>query len=266
MPDACLEAAYQDRKSNKRRQQDLKKETESRKAAELLLSLKIEQLQKQLQEEKEEEQKLEEKVEMMLMQAPNPPDIVRIRKLIVSPEEWDEKSNHGIGTQFLLLGFSDSCELQIFHFLVFLLLYLAALTGNCLIITVVLDHQLHSPMCFFPMNLSISDLGSISVLVLKSMSILAFYVPISLAVSRIPSEEGQHKASSTCVPDLTVVSLFSCMGSTAYTKPISTFSSALAPVIAVLCSVLPPIPNPAIYRTKNKEIIGAVRKLIKRNL
>ncbi|KAK4806261.1 hypothetical protein QYF61_013405 [Mycteria americana] len=86
---ACLEAAHQERDNRNKKEQDLEKEIEGRKATELLLSLKIEQLQKQLQEEKEKRQKLGEKVEMMLIQAPRPPDIVQIRKLIVSPEDWD---------------------------------------------------------------------------------------------------------------------------------------------------------------------------------
>ncbi|KAK4819549.1 hypothetical protein QYF61_007060 [Mycteria americana] len=86
---ACLEAAHQERDNRNKKEQDLEKEIEGRKATELLLSLKIEQLQKQLQEEKEKRQKLGEKVEMMLIQAPHPPGIVQIRKLIVSPEDWD---------------------------------------------------------------------------------------------------------------------------------------------------------------------------------
>jgi len=53
-----VEAACWDRKDNNRERQDLREETEGRKAAELLLSLHITQLQKQLQEEK---QKLEGK-------------------------------------------------------------------------------------------------------------------------------------------------------------------------------------------------------------
>lgn len=49
----CLEAACQNRKNHNGERQDLRKEIEGRKAAELLLSLKIEQPQKQLQEKKE---------------------------------------------------------------------------------------------------------------------------------------------------------------------------------------------------------------------
>ncbi|XP_030398621.1 olfactory receptor 14A16-like [Gopherus evgoodei] len=74
-------------------------------------------------------------------------------------------------TEFLLLGFSEVRELQVLHSMVFLGIYLAGLVGNLLvIILVVVDHHLHTPMYFFLMNLSILDLGSISVTVPKSMA------------------------------------------------------------------------------------------------
>ncbi|XP_066485911.1 olfactory receptor 14J1-like [Tiliqua scincoides] len=73
-------------------------------------------------------------------------------------------------SQFLLLEFSEIQELRILHALLFLVLYLATVTGNLLIISVVvLDYRLHTPMYFFLMNLAIFDLGSISVIVPKSM-------------------------------------------------------------------------------------------------
>ncbi|XP_044279555.1 olfactory receptor 14A16-like [Varanus komodoensis] len=72
---------------------------------------------------------------------------------------------------FLLLEFSDVRELQILHFLVFLVLYLMAITGNLfIIIAVALDHHLHTPMYFFLMNLAVLDIGSLSVMVPKSMA------------------------------------------------------------------------------------------------
>ncbi|XP_006277193.2 olfactory receptor 14I1-like [Alligator mississippiensis] len=74
-------------------------------------------------------------------------------------------------TEFLLLGFSDTRELQILHFVIFLATYLAALVGNLLVILVVAtDHHLHRPMYYFLANLSILDLGSTSVIVPKSMA------------------------------------------------------------------------------------------------
>ncbi|XP_050791728.1 olfactory receptor 14I1-like [Gopherus flavomarginatus] len=80
-------------------------------------------------------------------------------------------SNQITVTEFLLLGFSDIRELQILHFMVFLGIYLVALTGNLLIIkAIALDHHLHTPMYFFLMNLSILDLGCISIVDPKSMA------------------------------------------------------------------------------------------------
>uniref|UniRef100_A0A8D2L392 G-protein coupled receptors family 1 profile domain-containing protein n=1 Tax=Varanus komodoensis TaxID=61221 RepID=A0A8D2L392_VARKO len=73
-------------------------------------------------------------------------------------------------TEFLLLGFSEVQEQQILHFVVFLSIYLATLTGNFLIIlTVASDPQLHSPKYFFLINLSPSDMCYISTTVPKSM-------------------------------------------------------------------------------------------------
>ncbi|XP_060137162.1 olfactory receptor 14A16-like [Zootoca vivipara] len=74
-------------------------------------------------------------------------------------------------TDFVLLEFSAAWELQLLHFIIFLVLYLASLMGNLLIISAVAsDHHLHRPMYFFMMNLAIQDLGQVSVIVPKSMA------------------------------------------------------------------------------------------------
>ncbi|XP_039354494.1 olfactory receptor 14C36-like [Mauremys reevesii] len=302
-------------------------------------------------------------------------------------------SNQTTLTEFLLLGFSDIWELQILHFVVFLMIYLVGLMGNLLIITAIaLDPHLHTPMYFFLVNLSILDLGSISVTIPKSMvnslmntkvisypgcvtqvflfvvftstdlalltimaydryvaicqplhyesvmnrracvqmaasawitgivnsalhtgntfrlpfcqtnvvhqffceipqllklacsdsylseiGLLAFsgllglncfvfiilsYVQIFKAVLRIPSEQGQHKAFSTCLPHLTVVSLFLCTGFFEYLKPTSISASGLDLLVGVLYSLVPPVMNPIIYSMRNTEIKAALKKLI----
>ncbi|XP_062457175.1 olfactory receptor 14A16-like [Rhea pennata] len=80
-------------------------------------------------------------------------------------------SNSSSLNEFLLLVFADTRELQLLHFSFFLGIYLAALLGNGLIITAVAcDHHLHTPMYFFLLNLSLLDLGSISITVPKSMA------------------------------------------------------------------------------------------------
>ncbi|XP_026543643.1 olfactory receptor 14C36-like [Notechis scutatus] len=71
---------------------------------------------------------------------------------------------------FLLLEFSKIQHIQLLHFFLFFVLYLATVVTNLLIISAVaFDHQLHSPMYFFLMNLALQDLGIVSVIVPKSM-------------------------------------------------------------------------------------------------
>ncbi|KAM6107463.1 olfactory receptor 14A16-like [Phoenicopterus ruber ruber] len=80
-------------------------------------------------------------------------------------------SNGSSITQFLLLAFADTRELQLLTFWLFLGIYLAALLGNGLIITAIAcDHRLHTPMYFFLLNLSFLDLGSISTTLPKCLA------------------------------------------------------------------------------------------------
>ncbi|XP_077169384.1 olfactory receptor 14A16-like [Paroedura picta] len=79
-------------------------------------------------------------------------------------------SNSSTVMTFLLLGFADTWEQNVLYFILLLVIYLAALTANFLIISAVsLDHRLHTPMYFFLMNLSVVDLGAISVTIPNAM-------------------------------------------------------------------------------------------------
>ncbi|XP_066840367.1 olfactory receptor 14C36-like [Anser cygnoides] len=80
-------------------------------------------------------------------------------------------SNSSSISEFLLLPFTDTRELQLLHFALFLAIYLAALLGNGLILTAVAcDHRLHTPMYFFLLNLALTDLGCISTTLPKAMA------------------------------------------------------------------------------------------------
>ncbi|XP_066840637.1 olfactory receptor 14A16-like [Anser cygnoides] len=295
-------------------------------------------------------------------------------------------------SEFLLLAFADTRELQLLHFGLFLGIYLAALLGNGIILTAVAcDHRLHTPMYFFLLNLALLDLGSISTTLPKAMAnslwdtraisyqgcaaqvlflvflvgaeyclltvmaydryvaickplhyrsllssracvkmaaaawgsgflnavlhtantfsvplcqgnavdqffceiphilklscshaylrvvfllivslCLAFacfvfiafsYVQIFRAVLRMPSEQGQHKAFSMCLPHLAVISLTVSTAMVAYLKPPSISSLSLDLMVSFLYSVLPPTVNPLIYSMRNKELKDALWKL-----
>ncbi|KAM6225628.1 olfactory receptor 14J1-like [Spheniscus humboldti] len=306
-------------------------------------------------------------------------------------------SNGSSTTEFLLLAFADTRELQPLHFWLFLGIYLAALLGNGLIITTVAcDRCLHTPMYFFLFNLSLLDLGSISTTLPKAMAnslwhtraisylgcaaqlffflflmtaeyslltIMAYdrfvaickplhygtllgsracvhmaaaawgsgflyavlhtastfslplcqgnaldqffceipqilklscshsylrevgllvvsaclalgcfvfivlsYVQIFRAVLRIPSEQERHKAFSTCLPHLAVVSFFVSTGMFTYLKPPSISSPSVDLVVSFLYSVVPPAANPLIYSMRNKYITDALRKQFEHRL
>uniref|UniRef100_A0A663F2D6 Olfactory receptor n=2 Tax=Aquila chrysaetos chrysaetos TaxID=223781 RepID=A0A663F2D6_AQUCH len=307
-----------------------------------------------------------------------------------------QMSNGSSMSEFFLLAFADTRDLQFLHFWLFLGIYLAALLANGLIVTAVAcDHRLHTPMYFFLLNLALLDLGYISTTVPKSMAnslwdtraisyqgcasqvffffilmsaefylltimaydryvaicqplhygtllgsracvhmaaaawgcgfltavlhtantfslpfckgnavdqffcevpqilklscsdaylreaglivvsvcvafgcfgfILLSYVQIFRVVLRIPSEQGRHKAFSTCLPHLAVVSMYVSMGMFTYLKPHSISSPHQDLVVAVLYSVVPPALNPLIYSVRNQELKDAVQKLMTRS-
>ncbi|XP_032533130.1 olfactory receptor 14J1-like [Chiroxiphia lanceolata] len=303
-------------------------------------------------------------------------------------------SNSSSMPQFLLLAFADRRELQLLHFWLFLAISLAALLANGLILSAVAcDHHLHTPMGFFLLNLSLTDLGSICTTVPKAMHnslqntttisymgcaaqlfffaffmsaefslltimcydryvaickplhygtllgsracahmaaaawatgfltallhtantfslplcqgnalgqffceiphilklscshsgylreiglievgvclvfccfifIVFSYVQIFRAVLRIPSQQGRHKAFSTCLPHLAVVSLFLSTGIFSDLKPPSISSPSLDLALSVLYSVVPPALNPLIYSLRNQELKDALRKMM----
>ncbi|XP_074400358.1 olfactory receptor 14A16-like [Zonotrichia albicollis] len=103
---------------------------------------------------------------------------------------------------------------------------------------------------------------SISLLFGCFVFIVVTYVQIFRAVLRIPSEQGRHKAFSTCLPHLAVLSLFLSTGFFAYLKPPSMTSPSLDLALSVLYSVVPPALNPLIYSLRNQELKAAVRRLL----
>ncbi|XP_014648605.1 PREDICTED: olfactory receptor 5B3-like [Ceratotherium simum simum] len=62
-------------------------------------------------------------------------------------------------TQFILLGLTNDPELQVPLFIMFTVIYLITLIGNLgIIMLILLDSHLHTPMYFFLSNLSLVDL------------------------------------------------------------------------------------------------------------
>ncbi|KAM6158368.1 olfactory receptor 10AG1-like [Rhynchocyon petersi] len=76
-----------------------------------------------------------------------------------------EESNASSGMYFLLVGFSDLSNLQVFLFGVFFIIYMIILIGNSLIIMLIrLDPALQKPMYFFLANFSLLEMCYVSVI------------------------------------------------------------------------------------------------------
>ncbi|KAM6155661.1 olfactory receptor 1f45-like [Rhynchocyon petersi] len=94
--------------------------------------------------------------------------------------------------------------------------------------------------------------------------ILVSYILIACAVLRVPSTRGKWKAFSTCSSHLMVVCLFYGTITALYFNPSSTHSAEKDTAATVLYTVVTPMLNPFIYSLRNKDLKGALRKLIDR--
>ncbi|KAM8969527.1 olfactory receptor 5B12-like [Sarcophilus harrisii] len=73
--------------------------------------------------------------------------------------------------EFILVGLTDAPELQVPLFIIFIIIYLITLVGNLgLVILILGDSSLHTPMYFFLSNLSLVDLGYSSTITPKVMA------------------------------------------------------------------------------------------------
>ncbi|XP_074852199.1 olfactory receptor 5AR1-like [Carettochelys insculpta] len=69
-----------------------------------------------------------------------------------------EEGNHSVVTEFILSGLTDRSELQVPLFGLFLLIYVITLVGNGgMVLLIIIDPRLHTPMYFFLGNLSFCD-------------------------------------------------------------------------------------------------------------
>ncbi|XP_049639497.1 olfactory receptor 12-like [Suncus etruscus] len=79
--------------------------------------------------------------------------------------------NYSEVTEFILLGFRTSPEVQILLFLLFLFIYMVIVVGNIsMIIVIKIDSKLHTPMYFFLRNLSYLDICYSTVIAPKTLA------------------------------------------------------------------------------------------------
>ncbi|XP_028571995.1 olfactory receptor 13H1-like [Podarcis muralis] len=118
-------------------------------------------------------------------------------------------------------------------------------------------------------NARINEIFSIAraipVLVVPFLFIMVTYIRIGQAVLKIRSAQGRSKAFSTCGSHLIVVSIFYGSAMSMYLQPHGRPSSDRDKLISVLYGALTPMLNPMIYSLRNKDVKGAVYRLIGKN-
>ncbi|XP_012401236.2 olfactory receptor 13H1-like [Sarcophilus harrisii] len=92
--------------------------------------------------------------------------------------------------------------------------------------------------------------------------ILTSYGRILVAVLKMNSAEGRKKAFSTCSSHLTVVTIFYGTAIFMYMMPQDKASRDRDKIIAMLYGVVTPMLNPLIYSLRNKDVKGALQKLL----
>ncbi|XP_053217058.1 olfactory receptor 5V1-like [Podarcis raffonei] len=94
------------------------------------------------------------------------------------------------------------------------------------------------------------------------MVTLVSYIHIISAILRIRSAEGKRKAFSTCASHLIVVCLFYGTILFTYLRPSSSHHPDQDRMVSMLYGVITPMLNPLIYSLRNKEVKGALKRVI----
>ncbi|XP_028721442.1 olfactory receptor 6P1 [Peromyscus eremicus] len=119
------------------------------------------------------------------------------------------------------------------------------------------------------LNLTCSDkeqaelvdfLLALVMILLPLVAVVSSYAAIIVAILKIPTAQGRHKAFSTCTSHLAVVVIYYSSTLFTYARPRAMYTFNYNKIISVLYTVIVPFLNPAIYCLRNKEVKDAFRK------
>ncbi|KAM6224166.1 olfactory receptor 2M4-like [Rhynchocyon petersi] len=96
--------------------------------------------------------------------------------------------------------------------------------------------------------------------------IVTSYTLVFLTVLSMNSHKGKNKALATCSSHLSVVSLYFGPAMIIYMTPGSSLPAEVDQHLFVFDVLITPMLNPLIYSLRNKEVLRALRKLLRRRL
>ncbi|NXX42366.1 O1052 protein, partial [Tricholaema leucomelas] len=99
-----------------------------------------------------------------------------------------------------------------------------------------------------------------------NLLILTSYAFIVVAVIRMGSVGGKHKACSTCASHLTATFIFYVSATFNYLQPSSSNSQQSKKIVSIFYTIIVPMLNPMIYSLRNKEVRHALSSLVRRKM
>uniref|UniRef100_A0A8C0JG45 Olfactory receptor n=1 Tax=Canis lupus dingo TaxID=286419 RepID=A0A8C0JG45_CANLU len=135
------------------------------------------------------------------------------------------------------------------------------------------SREIHHFFCEVPavLKLSCSDtsiyevfmyLCCVLMLLIPVTVISGSYYFILITIHRMNSAEGQKKAFATCSSHMTVVILFYGAAIYTYMLPNSYHTPEKDMMVSVFYTILTPVLNPLIYSLRNKDVMGALKKML----
>ncbi|XP_043320262.1 olfactory receptor 2T29-like [Cervus canadensis] len=135
------------------------------------------------------------------------------------------------------------------------------------------SREIHHFLCEVPavLKLSCSDtslyeifmyLCCVLMLLIPVTIISGSYYFILLTIHRMRSAEGRKKAFTTCSSHMTVVILFYGAAIYTYMLPNSYHTPEKDMMVSVFYTILTPVLNPLIYSLRNKDVMGALNKML----
>ncbi|XP_032076959.1 olfactory receptor 5V1-like [Thamnophis elegans] len=137
------------------------------------------------------------------------------------------------------------------------------------------NNQIHHIFCDVPplLKIACSDTyvnemalhtATIFVGICPFLFIIISYVYILSTILKIRSSTGRRKTFSTCAAHLITVIVYFGMANLNYNHPSVGYSLEVRvdPLISILYCIVPPMLNPLIYSLRNKEVKGALQKLL----
>ncbi|XP_001380611.2 olfactory receptor 2G6-like [Monodelphis domestica] len=104
--------------------------------------------------------------------------------------------------------------------------------------------------------------ASVVFLVVPVSLILISYGYITQAILKIKSSAGRRKAFGTCSSHLVVVIIFYGTIIFMYLQPVKSRSNDQGKFVSLFYTIVTPLLNPLIYTLRNKDVKGALKKLI----